>query len=427
MKKAGLWIVLALLIAAVSAWFLVKPEAQPQPAGRRGADAGGRPMPVMAAPARSGDIDVVINALGTVTARTTVIVKPRVDGQLVSIVAHEGQLVKAGELLAEIDPRPFQVVLDQANGQLLRDQALYDNAKLDLVRYRGLLAKDSIASQQVDAQEALVRQSLGTVQTDTAQVDNAKLQLGYTRITAAVSGRLGLRLVDSGNMVHASDASGLFVITQTQPIAVVFAIPADNLAAVLQRFQGGAALRVEAFDREGKKLLAAGRLLTVDNQMDVTTGTVKLKAEFANADNALFPNQFVNTRLRVDTLHTATLIPLTAIQRGTQGTFCYVVNQDQTVSVRVLTLGPTANDVVAVEKGLEPGEQVVIDGADKLRQGAKVEVVTADARAAMRKGPPGAKGGKGGGAPGGGRRRDNGQPPPGPPAAERPAAPRNGA
>lgn len=440
MKKGRLWIALGVLIVAAGSlfYFFAKPDAPSPAGGRRGTDGAGRPTPVMAIAAKSGDIDVVIDALGTVTARSTVTVKPRVDGQLVSVAGHEGQLVKAGELLAEIDPRPFQVVLDQANGQLLRDQALYDNAKLDYERYRGLLAKDSIARQQVDAQEALVRQTLGTVQTDSAQVDNAKLQFSFTRVTAPVSGRLGLRLVDTGNMVHASDATGLFVITQTQPITVIFAIPADNLSAVLKRFQAGTSLPVEAFDREGKKLLATGRLLTVDNQMDVTTGTVKLKAEFSNIDNALFPNQFVNARLRVDTRHAATLIPLAAIQRGTQGTFSYVVNQDQTVSVRLITLGPTSGDVVAVEKGLMPGEQVVIDGADKLRQGAKVEVMTAAAREGLRKGPPGGKSGNAAG-PGatrreGGERRGGSEPkgepnkaPPGPPAEEKAAARRDGA
>jgi len=355
----------------------------------------GRPMPVMAAAARSGDIDVVIDGLGTVTAWDTVTVKARVSGQLVSVAGREGQSVKAGQLLAEIDPRPFQVVLDQANGQLLRDQALYENAKLDLARYRGLLAKDSIASQQVDAQEALVRQMLGTVEMDRAQVANARLQLGFTRITAPVPGRLGLRLVDNGNAVSTTDATGLFIITRTQPIAVIFAIPADDLPAVLKRLQAGARLQVEAFDREGSKRLATGRLTTVDNQMDVATGTVKLKAEFANADNTLFPNQFVNARLRVETLHAATLVPVAAVQRGTPGTFVYVVNQDKTVSVRAVTLGPTENDLVAVDRGLAPGEQVVIDGADKLRQGAKVEVVSAAARQDLLKGPPKAKGGKG--------------------------------
>ena len=396
MKKPRLWIVLGVLIAAAAAFFITRPAAQSPQDGRRGKAGAGRPTPVMVAAARSGDIDVVIDGLGTVTAWNTVTVKARVSGQLVGVAGREGQLVKAGGLLAEIDPRPFQVLLDQANGQLLRDQALYDNAELDLARYRGLLAKDSIARQQVDAQEALARQTLGTVEMDRAQVANARLQLSFTRITAPVSGRLGLRLVDSGNAVSTGDTNGLFVITQTQPIAVVFAIPADNLPAVMKRVQTGARLRVEAFDREGAKLLATGRLATVDNQMDAATGTVKLKAEFANPDSTLFPNQFVNARLLVETLRSATLIPTAAVQRGTPGTFVYVVNRDKTVSVRAVKLGPTEKDMVAVDQGLAPGEQVVIDGADKLRQGAKVEVVSAAARADLLKGPPQGKSGKGG-------------------------------
>jgi len=301
-------------------------------------------------------------------------------------------------VLAEIDPRLYQAQLDQANGQLVRDQALLTNARLDLERYRGLLAQDSIARQQVDAQQALVRQYEGTLQSDRAQVDNAQLQLGFTHITAPVSGRLGLRLVDVGNMIHGSDANGLVVITQTQPIDAIFSIPADNIGAVLARLHGRAALAVDALDRDGKTRLASGKLLTVDNQIDVATGTVKLKAEFANADDKLFPNQFVNARLRLETRHNALLVPVAAIQRGTQGTFVYVVGQDQAVSIRPVTLGPVSGDSVAIEKGLADGEQVVTDGADKLREGAKVEVTTPGAGAG--KGPP-APAGAGGGASGG--------------------------
>jgi multidrug efflux system membrane fusion protein len=378
--RAGIALV---VVAAVVGYFaLGRSDAQaPLGAQRRGPpDGSGRPLPVMAAAAKSGDIDVVISALGTVTARNTAVVKARVDGQLVRIAFREGQLIKEGELIAEIDPRPFQVALDQANGQLMRDQALLANAKLDVDRYRGLLAKDSIAKQQVDAQEALVHQYEGTVQTDQAQVDNAKLQLGFTRITAPLSGRMGLRQIDVGNQVHASDANGVVVITQTQPISVIFAIPSDNLGAVLAHLRTGDPLTVTAMDRDGKTRLAAGRLVSVDNQIDATTGTVKLKAEFANADNALFPNQFVNVRLRVETLHNVILVPTAAIQRGTQGTFVYVVGADQTVAVRPVTLGPISNDSVAIDKGLAAGEQIVVDGADKLRQGAKVEVATAESR-----------------------------------------------
>jgi multidrug efflux system membrane fusion protein len=265
-------------------------------------------------------------------------------------------------------------MLDQAYGQLTRDQALLTNAKLDLERYKGLLAKDSIAKQQVDTQESLAHQDEGVVQLDRAQVDNAKLQLGFTRITAPISGRLGLRQLDVGNMIHAADTNGLVVITQTQPIAVIFSIPSDSLAPVLARIHAGESLSVDAFDRYGKVKLATGKLLTVDNQLDVTTGTVKLKAEFANTDNSLFPNQFVNARLRVETRHDSTLIPVAAVQRGTQGTFIYVIGQDQTVSIRFVTLGPGSGEWIAIEKGLLPGEQVVIAGADKLRDGAKVAI-----------------------------------------------------
>jgi len=267
-------------------------------------------------------------------------------------------------------------------------------AQIDLERYRALLAKDSIARQQVDTQEALVKQYQGTVQVDKGNVDNARLQLDFTRITAPLSGRLGLRQVDAGNMVRAADTTGLVVITQTQPLMVVFSIPADSLGAVAKHVQAGETLQVEAWDREGKNRLASGNLLSLDNQIDTTTGTVKLKAEFANADNSLFPNQFVNARLRVETRREATLIPVAAVQRGTVGTFVYVVNaEDKTVSTRTVTLGPNTAEVVAIEKGLEPGEQVVVDGADKLRQGSKVELSSSEARQAGRKGPPSGEGG----------------------------------
>jgi multidrug efflux system membrane fusion protein len=401
MKKKVLWISLLLLVGATAYWYYTRSAEAPTQGGSRRGPGDGRPLPVQAATAKSGDIDVFINALGTVGARNTATVKARVDGQLLRVGFREGQLVKLGEVLAEIDPRPFQVLLDQATGQLVRDQALLANARLDVERYRGLLAKDSIARQQVDAQEALARQYEGVVQTDRAQVESAHLQLGFTRITAPISGRLGLRQVDVGNMIHGSDANGLVVITQTQPINVVFAIPADNISAVLARLRSGDVLAVDALDRGGKTPLATGKLLTIDNQIDVTTGTVKLKAEFANKDDKLFPNQFVNARLRVETRHDAILVPVAAIQRGTQGTFVYVVGEDKAVAIRPVTLGSSAGDIVAIEKGLAVGEQVVTDGADKLREGAKVEVTTPGARDGAGKGPrPGAGGSSGG--PGGG-------------------------
>lgn len=392
MNKKTLWISLSavVVIAAVAGTTYVIMNRKPAetaangappaggPGGGRRGGMEGRAMPVATAVARSGDIDVLINAIGTVTAKNTVTVKPRVDGLLQRIAFREGQLVKAGEVLAEIDPRPFQIALDQANGQLSRDQALLTNAVVDQQRYQMLLAKDSVSRQQLDTQDALVRQYQGAVQSDRAQVDNAKLQLSFTRITAPVAGRLGLRQVDVGNMVRASDATGLVVITQTQPISVVFAIPAEQMTAVLARLQAGDALAVDVYDREGRSKLASGKLLTVDNQIDTATGTVKLKAEFENAKETLFPNQFVNVRLRVETRKNAVLIPAAAIQRGTQGSFVYVANaEEKTVALRLVTLGTVTADTVAIEKGLAAGEIVVVDGADKLRQGAKVELMTA--------------------------------------------------
>jgi multidrug efflux system membrane fusion protein len=399
MNKKILWFVAVLILGAATYWFYTKQPEAPSRSGfsKRGGD--GRPLPVQAAAAKNGDIDITLNALGTVTARNTATVKARVDGQLIRIAFREGQMVKEGEVLAEIDPRPFQVQYNQAKGQLTRDQALLDNARIDLQRYKELLAKDSIAKQLVDSQDALVRQYEGTVQTDRAQVDNAQLNLGFTRITAPVSGRLGLRQIDVGNAIHGSDVNGLVIITQTRPVNVVFSIPTDSISSVLARSRSRQTLLVDALDRDGKTKLASGKLLTVDNQIDATTGTVKLKAEFANADDKLFPNQFVNARLRVDTMHNAILVPSSAVQRGTQGTFVYVVGQDQTVSIHPVTLGPVSGENVAIDKGLAAGELVVTDGADKLRDGAKVEVTTPGARAAPAKGARGNNGGGGEGSP----------------------------
>ena len=377
-KKRTLWITLLIALAVIG--IVVYSTRQHEPAavnaqtkGKRGDP--NRATPVQAASVTLGDMDIVLNALGSVNASNTVTVRSRVDGQLLRLTFREGQMVKAGEVLAEIDPRPFQAQFDQMQGQLARDEAQLLNAKLDLSRYQGLLAQDSIAKQQVDAQAALVRQYQGTVQADQAQVATAKLQLTYAKVAAPISGRLGLRQIDAGNIVHASDANGLVVITQTQPIAAVFSIPSDNLPAVAAQLQAGKKLAVEAWDRAGQKKLAAGSLLTVDNQIDPATGTVKLKAEFGNQENTLFPNQFVNIHLRVETRHGVTLAPTAAIQRGTPGTFVYVVKDGRSVELRPVTLGQVSADQVAIEKGLRPGEQIVIDGADKLRQGAKVEVV----------------------------------------------------
>ena len=385
--------------------------------GRFGGFDPNRVQPVIAVAARTADINVVQTALGTVAALKVATVKARVDGLLEEVLFREGQLVRAGDVLAKIDPKPLQVALSQVEGQLARDQAQLNNAKLDLERYRTLLAQDSIAKQQLDAQESLVRQFEGTVKVDQAQVDNARLQLGYTKVTAPISGRLGLRQVDPGNIIRSSDAAGLVVITQIDPITVVFTIPQDNLQRVLKQLNAGEKLGVEAWDREQKNRLATGFLITVDNQIDTTTGTIKLKSQFPNPEGLLFPNQFVNVKMVVDTRKAAIVVPLAAIQRGAQGTIVYVVKEDKTTTLRPVKMGPTENDNVAIESGVAPGELVVTDGVDRLREGAKVEVTAPFVPRARgpggRGGDPSKRGdwGKGGGkAAGNSEGKDGGKP-----------------
>ena len=394
---------LALVLAAGGAWLWLSRD---QPEAVAGATSGGRggekqrPQPVIVAAVEKADVPVYLDAIGTVTARSTVTVRARVDGQLMRVLFHEGQTVKAGDRLAEIDPRPFQVQLAQAEGQMARDRALLLNARQDLERYRTLVEQDSATRQQLDAQEALARQYEGAVKTDQAAIDSAQLQLTYSRITAPVGGRLGLRQVDAGNMVRASDTDGLVVITQVKPIDVVFALPQGELTALLQMPGGGAGLAVQALAPDRARPLARGKVLTVDNQIDTATGTVRLKAEFANDDGRLFPNQFVAVRLRLDLRPAAVVAPTAAVLRGAPGTFVYVANADKTVSVRPVTIGPGEGGRTIIESGLTPGEQVVIDGTDKLREGAPIEPVSREEAAEAMAEAGKRRGGRGGAAKG---------------------------
>jgi multidrug efflux system membrane fusion protein len=358
-----------------------------------------RTVPVTAEAARKGDLNVRIFALGTVTPVNTVIVRSRVDGQLQKLFFEEGRQIEAGAPLAEIDPRPFEAQKQQTEAQLAKDTTLLENARVDLERFNTLLTQDSISKQQVNTQQALVRQYEAAVRVDQAQIETAQLQLTYAHITAPISGRAGLRLVDLGNMIHASDSGGLVVITQLRPISVLFSIPQDALPKIFKRFKSGEPIAIEAFDRDGKTLLATGKLVTIDNQIDPSTGTVKLRAEFPNEDEILFPNQFVNVQLIAEQLEGATIVSSSAIQRGPTGTFAYVVTDEKdqkTVSVRTIKTGSSERGLVAITQGISPGERVVVDGVDKLREGSIIELVerSVPETAEQKPGKTGKSGGK---------------------------------
>jgi multidrug efflux system membrane fusion protein len=375
--------ILLLVVAAVVLWLVFRSGPQAPTTGR--VQSGG-PTPVGTAAVEKGDMPVTLSGLGTVTPLAMVTIRTQINGQLIEVAFKEGQMVNKGDFLAQIDPRPYQVALEQAQGQLAKDQAALKNSELDLTRYRTLVAQNSVARQTADTQVALVQQNRGTVQADQAQVDVQKLNLTYCRIVAPVGGRVGLRQVDPGNYVQTSDPNGIVVITQLQPISVIFTLPEDSIPAVLRRVRGGETLAVTAFDRSGTTRLDTGRLDTIDNQIDTSTGTLKLRAIFDNSDQTLFPNQFVNIQLLVDTLRGTTLVPNAAVQRGAPGTFVYVVKPDETVAAQPVTLGPGNDQRVAVTKGIEPGQLVVTDGADRLKDGAKVRVAQNAAAAAAQPG-----------------------------------------
>ncbi|MDH0143664.1 MdtA/MuxA family multidrug efflux RND transporter periplasmic adaptor subunit [Aquipseudomonas alcaligenes] len=367
------WLIaLVVLLGALLLWWLLPGKPAAKKVGNSPWDG---PVPVRLTEVGSGDFHIELKALGTVTALNTVNVRSRVDGELVKVFFEEGQLVKAGDLLAQIDPRPYQVALQQAEGTLAQNQAQLKNAEIDLARYQGLYAEDSIAKQTLDTQQALVGQYRGTVKSNQAAVAEARLNLDFTRIRAPISGRLGLRQVDLGNLVRSSDTTPLVVITQVEPIAVNFTLPEKDLPPVLARVRDNQKLRVEAWDRGEQQRLAEGELHSLDNQIDVATGTVKLKARFANAGEQLFPNQFVNVRLRVETRQQATLIPSAAVQFGARGTFVFVLGEGDKVQIRDIKVAASDGATSLVEEGVKVGERLVLEGIDKLKDGSQVQVI----------------------------------------------------
>jgi len=378
-RRVWLWVIAVLVLAAAAAFLYYQRQAMEQEQKAKSNNES-KPVPVTAAKVASGAMGIYVEALGTVTPVYTVAVTSRVQGQIMEVHYREGQMVHKGDPLLEIDPRPYQAALTQAEGQLAHDTALLNEARIDLDRYRAALARNAVAQQQVYDQEQTVQQYEGTAQNDQGAVDNAKVNLVYCHITSPIDGRVGLRLVDPGNIVQANSTTALLVVTQLQPITVVFSIAEDYLSEIQKQLTNGQKMKVFALDRSDEKTIATGSLLTLDNQIDTTTGTVKLKAIFDNKDSSLFPNQFVNAKLLVTTQQNATLVPTPAIQRNSQQAFVYVIGTDQTASVKNVKVGASDGNLTAVE-GIEPGQVVAVNGFDKLQDGIKVAVRTGKNRA----------------------------------------------